>query len=308
MKILRNMMLLFWVLLSNTYASELANKQIQVILPFAPGGTVDMIFRDMQTYASSQNINLNPIYKPGANGLIGLKELSQAPTNGLTIGLTLVDSIAAYTLNTKQEVDVNNILFLHRSIFGVVVNAESDLYTWDDLIKKAKFQKKGASIGFSANSQQLLINKVIELEQIPNEGLIVVNYSKAGSNIISAIIGGHLDAGIGALAMFGPHIDSGKLRLIAVDSNAPSTIYPQASVIKSLYPTLALPGRGSAVVIPNNTNADMVKAWKTFITDYKNSNDFKSKSRLNFQEIGYPSVNAIKKIIDDNIDLLNQLK
>ena len=88
------------------------NRPLRLIVPFAPGGTSDILARLMApklTEALGQNVVVEN--KPGANGNIGADFVAKAQPDGHTLLLTDVGSLAtAPALFSKLSFDVNKDL------------------------------------------------------------------------------------------------------------------------------------------------------------------------------------------------------
>ena len=295
------------LLMINAHAFDPTSKPVTVIVPYSPGGTTDMIFRELEKYAITKGINMNPLYKPGASGVIGLQELNSRPGDGYSIGVTLLDSIASYTLMTEKEIDPNNILMIHQNVFGIVVKNEGKFNSWNDVVTRLKNDKKGVSFGYSTPIQEVIYTNVMKQASI-TDNYILANYSRSGVTIITDIIGETLDAGIGSLITYHQHIQTGKLKLIAVDALSPLSLYPNVPTLKTLYPNLSLPKRGSSIVLPNGITPEAAKFWKQFMSEYSSSPVFLEKSKTEFYEVTKSSVAELKRNIAIQVELLKQVK
>ena len=65
------------------YSTE--NKIIKVVIPQASASGLASIYNHVEAYAKKQNINLVPVYKPGANGNIGTEFVARSPADGYTL-------------------------------------------------------------------------------------------------------------------------------------------------------------------------------------------------------------------------------
>jgi len=292
----------------SSYAFTATDKPIQVIVPFAPGGTVDIIFREFQLYATSKGITMIGLYKPGALGVIGLQELTSSTPDGNSIALSLIDSVAAYKISTGKVMNPDHILFLHQSVFAFVVKADSNLNSVEDVVAKMKENKKGVSIGFSTPIQGVITTEVfVKQAKVSEDRVILVNYGKGGAQIISDVIGGHLDIGLAALAQFDSQIKAGKLKAIAVDSTHRLKLYPEVHTLISTYPKLPPINRGICLLI-NTSTPEQVAFWKKFVSDYKESPRFIARESTEFYEIKTLSPADITKTILENETLLRTLQ
>lgn len=88
-------------------AAEYPDKPVRVIVPFAPGGTTDIIARvvadQIQVPLGQPMIVEN---RSGAGGMLGANEIAKAPADGYTVGIATVSTTAAVpSLNPKVPYD-----------------------------------------------------------------------------------------------------------------------------------------------------------------------------------------------------------
>lgn len=289
----------------NSFAFTGTEKQVQVVVPFAAGGTVDGFFREIQIYAATRGIDMRPVYRPGAQGAIGLRELFSLPSDGYAISVALIDSVAAYKIATNRDVDTNSIFFLHQSIFGIVMkNTNTSSIT--EVTSRLKTSNTGATFGYSTPIQSVVLTNMFTQMGVTNN-YVLVNYGKSGLTIISDIGSNALDIGIGSLSTYEPHIISGRLKLIAVDSRYPVETYPNVPTLHSLYPNILAVHRGSCVVI-NSTNEEATAFWRQFMTDYTNTARFKERAKTEFYEIKKLTPKDISKTVSENVTLLRAIQ
>lgn len=283
-------------------------KPVQGVIPFAPGGTVDMIFREFQMYSDSKGVNIIGNYRPGALGVLGIQSLAGMPADGNSVALALVDSLAAYKIATGKEIDPNTVLFMHQSVFGFVVRADSKLNTIEDVVAKMKSDKKGVSIGFSTPIQNIIITNVfVKQAKVDPDRVIYINYGKGGAQTITDVISGTIDVGLAAVAQWDPLIKGGKLKLIAVDSAHRLKLYPDVPTLASVYPNLPVINRGICMMV-NTSTPDQLDFWKKFINEYKSSARFKDRAHTEFYEIKNLTPAEITTVVEENVEMLKQIK
>lgn len=278
------------------------DKQVQVIIPFQAGGTVDAIFREVQLYANSRGISMLPSYRPGAQGVIGLRELRTLPADGYSMAITTLDSVAEYDLFTGTAWDTDDIIYLHQSIMGIVMK-NSPKASLSDMLNEMNRKLKspaGASFGYSTPIQQVTLKNMLSN---PDDNYVLVNYGKSGLTIITDLGSGSLDVGIGSLATYAPHIQSGRLKLLATDSPVTLQAYPDTPTLKSLYPSMPDIVRGTAMVLQSN-NPEANAFWRKFMADYQNTTRFRARAMVDFYQIRKVVPGDIQRALNIQKELL----
>ena len=205
-------------------------RPIRYIVPFAPGGTTDILARvvsDKLGPALGTTIVIEN--KPGQGGSAGAAELARAAPDGYTIGggtisshainATLYDklpydpvaSFAPITLYATQP----NVLLLHPSVpannlreFIALVKANPDKYSFGS-----------AGIGTSQHISGELFNTMagVKMQHVPYRG---------SGQMIPELLGGTLPAAVDNIATALPHMKAGKLRALAVTTAQRSGVAP----------------------------------------------------------------------------------
>ncbi|EPR21157.1 hypothetical protein L905_07175 [Agrobacterium sp. TS43] len=222
-------------------AQEWPSGTITFIAPFPPGGTSDANSRIMAE-ALSKRLGQTVVVenRPGANGNIGLSLLSRAKPDGNTIGLTGVGSNAINpSLYKKMPFDSVKD-FTHITMFAagpnvLVVNPDFPAKTFKefiDLIKANPGKYNFASSGNGASGhlamEMLKVAAGLDIKHIPYKG---------GGPAITDVLGGQVPMLFVNQDVVLPHIQAGKLRILAVASPERNKLYLDTPTIaESGYP------------------------------------------------------------------------
>lgn len=201
----------------------LAVDSVKLMIPANPGGGWDTTGRElgkaMQASGAVKNIQYDN--KGGAAGAIGLAQFVNAskgdPNAAIMGGMVMVGGL----ITNKSAVTIDQITPLARltSEYEVIVVPANGPKTLKELLDKFKANPGsvswgGGSAGGTDHILAGLIAKAVGAD--PSK----VNYVpfKGGGEAVSAIIGGHVTAGVSGLSEFAQHIKSGKMRALAVSS------------------------------------------------------------------------------------------
>jgi putative tricarboxylic transport membrane protein len=201
----------------------LAVDSVKMLIPANPGGGWDTTGRELGKALTASGAIKNIQYdnKGGAAGAIGIAQFVNSakgdPNAMMMGGMVMVGGL----IQNKSPVTIDQVTPVARltSEYEVIVVPTSGPKTLKELIEKFKANPGsvswgGGSAGGTDHILAGLIAKAVGVEPAK------VNYVpfKGGGEAVSAIIGGHVTAGVSGLSEFAQHIKSGKMRALAVSS------------------------------------------------------------------------------------------
>lgn len=196
------------------------NKTVRIIVPFGPAGVADALPRIVgQKLSEKWGVPVVIDNKPGASGNIGMTAGILAPADGYTLTLAPTGNVTVNptlfpNLGFDVKRDIAPITVLGESPNLLVVNAKVPVKNLDEFISRAK--QSGVSMSFGSpgtGSGPHLAGEL--LNQIAGTHLLHVPYN-AMALAMNDVMGGTLDSMFVASAISLPHIQSGKLRVLAV--------------------------------------------------------------------------------------------
>ena len=243
-------------------------KSIKFIVPLTPGGSNDLLARLL---AEKMQINFGQTVvvdnKPGAGGNIGTEFVAKQPADGYTILLsanTHVMNVNFFKQLPYDPVkDFQPISMVGLVPFVLTVNAQTPVNNLNEFLSLAKakgnFSYGTAGIGTPHHLAAEMLKSMTGIE------MIHVPY-KGAAGIVQALLSNEITCTIGAINSLIPHINSGKLKAIAVASNKRTSLLPDVPSIAEAGP---LPGYGldvwAAVLAPAGTPRVVVDRLNTEI-------------------------------------------
>jgi tripartite-type tricarboxylate transporter receptor subunit TctC len=202
-------------------------KPISLIVTYPPGGGADAMARLIAPkMAEALGVSVVVENKPGASGQIGAAFVAKAAPDGYTIMLdasSFAVNPALYskiTYDTEKAFRPIGVIALFPNV--LLVNAQFASKTVAELISAAKQKKDSIAYASSGNgSAQHLAGALFE--SAAGVDMVHVPY-KGGGPALNDVIGGQVPVFFGNLASSLQHIQSGRLRALAVTANKRSPI------------------------------------------------------------------------------------
>ncbi len=199
-------------------------KAITYLVPFPAGGTTDVLGRLIaQQLGTALGTSVIIDNRGGAGGSVGSEIASRAAPDGFTL---LGGTISSHAINVSlyPKIGYDPIKsFAPVTLIGtnpvvLVVNQASPYKTLKDVIDASK--AKAASGGLSSASAGTGTSQHLSMELLAyKSGVKFTHIPYKGSGpAIQDVIGGQVDMMFDTTVVAGPHIQSGKLRAIAVTS------------------------------------------------------------------------------------------
>lgn len=200
-------------------ADNYPSKPITIVLPYATGGSADMLAR-FAAQALQTELGKPAIVeaKPGAGGVLGTEFVSRAEPDGYTLALTASGTMAVnpyvYKLRYKPLEDFKQITVLVDLPFVVVTNNEfpaKNLQEFIDYGRKNpnKITFGNAGLGTQQHLTQLMFARAAGMQ------VNIVPY-KGSSPAMNDLLGGHIDAVLDNTGVQTPFIKAGKVRPLFV--------------------------------------------------------------------------------------------
>ena len=282
------------------------SKPITLVVTYPPGGGADAMARligPKMGEALGQSVVIEN--KPGAGGQIGAAAVAKAAPDGYTLMLDASSFSVNPSLYPKLPYDSAKafqpvgVIALFPNV--VLVNANFPVKNIAELIGAAGKTKNAVSFASSGNgSAQHLAGALFE--SAAKVDMVHVPY-KGGGPALNDVIGGQVPLFFGNLASTLQHVQSGKLRALAVTSGSRSSILPDV-------PTLSESGlkgteiyEWNAVFAPANTPEFVMKKLATAFQQAIDSPEVRARIAQLGGEIQKGSPEQAKKFIEQQTNL-----
>jgi tripartite-type tricarboxylate transporter receptor subunit TctC len=214
-------------------AQQYPTKPVRIIVPFAPGGGSDFIARFVaQRLTDALGKQVIVENKPGAGGVLGIEQGIKAAPDGYT--LTLIASSytvnpSVYKLNFDPVNDITPIIQMSQGPLLIVVPPSLPVKNTKELIALAK--SKPGQVNFASSGQGSVIHLATELfDSMAGIKMNHIPYKGTGPALTDTI-GGQTDVFFSSTATAMPHVQSGKLRPIAVTTAKRIAALPEVPTV-----------------------------------------------------------------------------
>ena len=214
-------------------AQAFPTRPLRLIVTWPPGGTTDILARQLQPQLSAslgQPVIVEN--RGGASGAIGAAELARAPTDGHVFGMVTSTVISA-TLLSRQPYDplrdLTPIMLLARVANILVVHPSLPVHSVADLIALARsrpgaltFGSPGIGSAVHISGEMFKLAAGVDMVHAPYRG---------GGPALADLISGHIQLMFGNASSTLPYVRDGQLRAIAVTSAARASYLPRVPTI-----------------------------------------------------------------------------
>lgn len=278
---------------------------IRLIAVFPPGGSVDQVARILSQplqQALGQTVVVDN--KGGASGSIGTAAVAAAAPDGYTFAIVFDSHAVNPSLQPNLPFDTRRdlapVALIGTSAMVLATQADSPYKTFADVVKAARARQNvtygtigAGSLGHLAMALLAKSDK-LELTHVPYRG---------GGPLMNDALGGQVQLAIGSVFLIKPHLDSKRMRALAVTTSKRSPHLPDV-------PTVAENGNAGfdapawwAVLAPAKTPPEIVKRMNEEINAMLKKPEVRDKLDAQGIDVNVGTPEAARAFIDHQIDI-----
>ncbi len=231
-------------------------KAITIVAPWAAGSVNDLFSRQFATWMEKDlGTQIQVVAKAGAGGQLGITEVAKAKPDGYTLGMNSMPTTAIIYLDPDRQAafsrkDLAPVAIGVMEPVGLVVKGDGPYKTTKDLLDAAKAAPDTIKVGDSGVMTPTHM-PAIALGKAAGVKLASVHFN-GSSEQVTAILGGHIDAGVVSAGGLMGHFQSGQLRILGVFDKEEISLFPGAKTMTSQgYNVIMVATRG--FVAPGGT-------------------------------------------------------
>ena len=237
-------------------AADYPSKPVDYVIPFGPGGESDITARFQQSYFKEKfGQELVVSYKPGGGGAVGWSQLNSMAGDGHSImGINLPHIVIKPRQGDVgfETEDITAIYMFHYTPDAIVVNADSDIKSLQDLIDFAKANPKKLTMSGSGKGTANHLAQV-RFDQMADVETTYVAFKGTGAST-TALLGNQVAAQWGYTTVGAKQGD--KVRLLAVAMEERHPAFPDVPTFKELGFDI-VSGAYRGIAVPSSTPEDI---------------------------------------------------
>jgi len=216
-------------------AQDYPARPVHITVPYTPGTGADILARVLGPKLAERWRSAVVVEnRVGATGNIGTEYVAKAASDGYTLLFTATsfgtNPALSRTLPFDPVKSFAPVVLAATSSLAVIVHPQVPAKSLREFIALARSEPGKLHYSSPGNGgPQHLAMELLKLEA--GIDLVHVPYKGAGG-ALTDLIGGHVQAMISALQTVAPHVQSGKLRMLAVMSDERSPAFPEVPTAK----------------------------------------------------------------------------
>jgi tripartite-type tricarboxylate transporter receptor subunit TctC len=250
-------------------AATYPNKPIRIIVPFAPGGSSDILARSIgQKLTEKHGQPVVVESKPGADGMIGADLLAKSAPDGYTLILLDISTITMVKSLYKSvpydpAKDFSAVTLVSFSPHALTVHPSIPANNFQELLAWSKANPGKLNFGSGSGAVQLAEALLVSQTGID---LLHVPY-KGGAAALTALTGGEVNVVLNSMLATLSHIKGGRIKGIAVAGEKRLAATPElATMIESGVPGFVT-GSFQGILAPANTPKDVIAKIHAIVRD-----------------------------------------
>jgi len=251
-------------------AAGFPDKPLTIVIPFAPGGTNDVVARLVSKSLSDQlGQQVVPENRAGGSGLIGWSWAARAKPDGYTLlSMDMSYAIGAGLLPNipfNARKDLTPVATVASTPFVMVVKGDSPAGSVSDFIQAAKKSPGKLNYGTAGNGT----NSHLAAEVFKSANGVSITHVpyKGASQVLQDLIGGQVDVLFTAMPTALPMIKAGRLKALMVTSAERIPQLPDVPSAKEIGQDKMVMDFWAGVAVPTGTTQPVIQQLNKAIVD-----------------------------------------
>ena len=286
-------------------------RAIDIIVPYAPGGGTDIMYRNMEKIITQYKLVSQPVNivnKPGGAGAIGKAFCLSKPADGYSFTCFDIGTVSQQ-IDGKAKWDYRKdftyIARLVSDINFIIVKGDSPINNAKDLVEAIK--KKGPKSisvgGTSTGGPDHFAN--IELIRATKQQFNFVPFN-SGGEVVTNLLGGHIDAAWANPNECIGQLEAKQVKIVGVATEKRSPMFPD-------HPTMREQGfnvistQTRSFVARGGTSPEVVDYWVQVLDKVRKTPEWKKYLEDNLLEDGWLAKGDFLKDADNDYKTIKSI-
>jgi tripartite-type tricarboxylate transporter receptor subunit TctC len=274
-------------------AEKYPSRPIDLIVPYTPGGGVDITGRLVAGYVSKKwGVPVNVVNMPGGSTVVGARHVMASKPDGYAL---LVDSHGSSTMLAATETDLpfkwDERTFIARvavePIF-YVVRPDGPWKSLKDLAENIRQKPKTLRWGVAglAGFGTFAVGQFLDVNGLSQDSAFRVAF-KSGADSLTNVAGGHVDFAAQGYAESASFIAGKTVRALAAISEKRLAGFPDVpTVAEAGYANLNVNG-WQGIAGPRGLPNDIIVEWNKVLSTAMQDKDFLEQARKMYKQLAY---------------------
>jgi putative tricarboxylic transport membrane protein len=264
-------------------------KNVEIVIGAGAGAAADATARAIQRIMQEKKlipVSSSVVNKPGGGYALSWVYLNNHARDAHYLAVTTLALLtnAITGVNPLSYTDVTPIAQLFTDYVVIAVRADSPIKSGKDLVEQLKANPSSASIALAAalgNQNHIGIALALKAGGVDIRKLKIVVFDSSNNSIVS-LLGGHVDVVAATALNVAPHLQTGKLRAIAISS--PQRLDGALAQIPTWKEQgfNAIFGNWRGVVAPRGITPEQISYWEKVFAAMVKTDEWKRDMQANF--------------------------
>jgi len=289
-------------------------RNVELIVPATAGGSLDTTGRTVQRLWDE--LKLLPVSstianRAGGGHAVAYNFLNQRAGDPHYLSIT---SSTLHTSNINGRTplsyrDFTPLTVLLTEYIAFAVRADSPLQTGKDLVEALRRNPGSLSIALSSalgGTHHISLGLPLQSANVDMTQMKLVAFTSTGE-AVTALLGGHVDVMNGGTVQIAPHVQSGKLRVLAVSS---AQRLPGPLSAAPTWPEMGYKGvfeNWRGVIGTRGMTAEQVAFWENVFRRIVESGEFKKLAEKNQWDANFKTAAATRKFMESQYNELKEV-
>src|SRR6266853_2499212 len=238
------------------------SRAITIIAPFSPGTGIDILARTCgQKLSERWGVPVVVDNKPGASGNIGTELAARAAGDGYTLMMTATTFALNPALSEKSRYDplksFTPVSLVATGVLSFAISANTPAGDIGQFVALAR--SNPGKLNYASSGNGTPQHLTMELFKLTTGTAITHVPYKGAAEATKDLAGGYVDAMILPVHTVAPLVHAGKVRLLAVLSDEPSSVFPDVPTLRGAGNPGASRASGTVLLRPPRPPADIVR-------------------------------------------------